>query len=293
MVPSFAAMKTRRITVGRVLAGLLALAVVAYLGAIVWLMANETRLIFMAVTVLGDRRPSMPYEAIDEAPMEGGGPPYARAWVMPATAGADAAPWVLFLHGNDSNIASRLNILHYERLRALGVNVIAPEYRGFGGVNGVPTEAGVAEDARRWYDYLGRQRHVEPRRIVIYGWSLGSAVAVTLASHVDEAAVILEGAPASVVAIGQHRYPIFPVRYIIKNPFESILRVGGIHAPMLFLHSPEDVVIPIAEGRRLFDAASAPKRFVEVTGGHVYASEKDPGFFPAIQTFLRAQRLLP
>ena len=128
---------------------------------------------------------------------------------------------------------------------------------------------------------------------MIYGWSLGSAVAVTLASRVDEGAVVLEGAPASVVAIGEQRYPMFPVRWIIRNPFESILRVRAIGSPMLFLHSPEDIVIPIAEGRRLFDAAASPKEFVEVSGGHVYASEKDPNFFPAIRTFLRGQHLLP
>lgn len=277
----------------RVLAGVLLAALLAYLGAIGWLIANETRLVFQAVTALGDRRPSTPYEQVDETPTEGAGPPYARAWLMPARGGVEAKPWVVFLHGNDANIASRLNVLHYERLRALGVNVIAPEYRGFGGVGGVPTEAGVAEDARRWYDYLTKQKHVEPRQIVIYGWSLGSAVAVTLASHVDEAAVVLEGAPASIVAIGQQRYPIFPVRLLIHNPFESILRVGAIHAPMLFLHSREDAVVPIEEGRKLFEAARAPKSFVEVSGGHVYASERDPSFFPAIQSFLRAQHLLP
>jgi pimeloyl-ACP methyl ester carboxylesterase len=286
-------MTTRRLTGRRVIAWLFGLAVVAYLGAIGWLMANETRLIFKAVETLGDRRPSMPYEEVVEPPSDKV-PPQARAWLMPPVTGApDTAPWVIFLHGNDANIGSRMNILHYERLRALGLNVIAPEYRGFGGLAGVPTETGVAEDATRWYEYLRRTRHVDPRRIVIYGWSLGSAVAVNLASRVDEAAVVLEGAPASVVAIGAQQYPIFPVRAIIRNPFESILKIGAIHSPILFLHSPEDAVIPIAEGRRLFDAAPSPKQFVEVTGGHVYASEKDPTFFPAIQTFLRGQHLLP
>lgn len=285
-------MKTRRFTVRRVLAGIGVLAMVAYLGAIAWLVANETRLVFRAVTVLGDRRPTLPYQQVDEPAAGGGRPPDARAWLMPAAAAADA-PWVIFLHGNDANIGSRMNLLHCERLRALGVNVIAPEYRGFGGVNGVPTESGIGEDALRWYTYLRQQQHVDSRRIVIYGWSLGSAVAVTLASRVDEAAVILEGAPASIVAIGQQRYPIFPVRLLIRNPFESIQRVGAIHAPMLFLHSPEDVVVPFAEGRKLFDAATAPKQLVEVTGGHVYASEQDPHFFPSVRAFLQAQRLLP
>ena len=276
-------MKSR--TIRRVLVSLAVFALVGYLGAIGWLMANETRLVFKAVTVMSDRRPAQPYEQLD---VSGG-----RAWLLPAAGATAAAPWVIFLHGNDSNIASRMNILHCDKLRALGANVMAPEYRGFGGLDGVPSETALAEDAQRWYDYLRAQKQVEAKRIVIYGWSLGSAVAVTLASRVDEAAVVLEGAPASVVAVGAQQYPMFPVRLIIRNPFESIARVGAVGAPMLFLHSPEDTVIPIAEGRRLFDAAAPPKQFVEVAGGHVYASEKDPAFFPAVQTFLRGQRLLP
>jgi fermentation-respiration switch protein FrsA (DUF1100 family) len=285
-------MKTRRLTLRRVIAGLFVVAVLAYLVAIAWLMANETRLIFKAVTTLGDRRPAMPYEEV-VLPLQSNRPPTARAWVFPAAGATPDGTWVLFLHGNDSNIGSRLNLLHCEQLRALGVSVMAPEYRGFGGLAGIPTEQGLTEDARNWYDYLRAQKRVAPSRIVIYGWSLGSAVAVTLASQVEEAAVILEGAPASLVAIGQQQYPIFPIRLVIRNPFESILRVGAIRSPKLFLHSREDAVIPFAEGRRLYEAAPEPKQFVEVSGGHVYASEKDPNFFPAIRTFLRAQRLLP
>jgi hypothetical protein len=284
-------MTWKRLTLVRVLAAVAALLLVAYAGGIVWLVANETRIVFQTATTLSQRRPTQPYEAIEEHAVEGGSPSR-RAWVMPATA-PDAGAWVVYLHGNDANTASRTNILRCERLRALGVNVIAPEYRGFGGLSGVPTEAGLAEDARSWYDYLRKEKRVDPRRIVIYGWSLGSAVAVTLASQVDEAAVVLEGAPASLVAIGQQRYPIFPIRWLIRNPFESILRIGAVRSPVLFLHSPEDIVIPIAEGRRLFDAAAPPKTFVEVAGGHVSASEKDPAFFPAIRTFLRGQQLLP
>ena len=212
---------------------------------------------------------------------------------MRTAADSDTRPWVLYLHGNAANVATRLNILHCEKLRALGLNVIAPEYRGFGGMDGVPTEADVNRDARSGYDYLRRQLQADPRRLIVYGWSLGSAVAVDLSSRVDEAAVILEGAPASLVAIGARRYPYFPIRMLIRNPFESIAKIDRIRAPVLFLHSREDAVIPFEEGRRLFDAARSPKQFVEVSGGHVYASEKDPGFFPAIRSFLQAQRLLP
>jgi fermentation-respiration switch protein FrsA (DUF1100 family) len=266
----------------RLLAALGILAVLTYVGAMVWLVTQETRLVFRAGAQLGGARPTSPWEQVAAPP----------AWIIPAR-GADTGLWVIYFHGNASDIAARLNILHYERLRELGLNVLAPEYRGFGGIRGVPTEAGLDEDATRAYAYLRNVRHIDARRIVIYGWSLGSAVAVTLASRVEEAAVILEGAPASIVEIGQQRYPYFPVRLLIHNPFESILRIDKIGAPVLFLHSSEDEVVPITEARRLFEAAPQPKQFVEVSGGHEYASEKDPRFFPAIRTFLQGLQLVP
>jgi len=276
----------------RILILLVTTAVVFYVGAMAWLVAQETTLVFRASPQLGDLRPRTPFE---EVMLQAPGGPRQIAFVMRGPGDGDEAdrPWVIFLHGNASTIASRLNILHYDRLAALGLDVLAPEYRGYAGVDGVPSESGIERDARAAYDYLRAQLHVDPRRIVIYGWSLGSAVAVDLASHVDEAAVVLEGAPASIVAIGQQQYPYFPVRLLIRNPFESIRKIDRIGSPVLFLHSPEDAVIPISEARRLFDAAPQPKQFVEVAGGHVYACERDPRFFPAIRAFLQAQHLLP
>ena len=266
-------------------------AIIAYVGAIVWLIRHETAIVFQAGQPLGDLRPRQPFAQVD-LPRSDGLRQF--AWVMPHDARTNGRAWVIYLHGNASTVASRLNILHYEQLRALGLNVLAPEYRGYGGLDGVPTERALDTDARIAYDYARSQLQLPSERIVIYGWSLGSAVAVDLASKVDEAAVVLEGAPASLVAIGEQQYPLFPIRLLMRNPFESILKVGRVRSPMLFLHSPEDAVIPIAEGRRLYDAANGPKEFVEVRGGHVYASERDSHtFFGAIGTFLRAQRLLP
>ena len=137
-------------------------------------------------------------------------------------------------------------------------------------------------------------RRVPASRVVIYGWSLGSAVAVTLASGVESAALIVEGAPASLVDIGQQQYPFFPVRLLMRNPFDSIRRIDRVRAPILFLHSPEDAVIPIAEGRRLYDAARGDKTFVEVRGGHVNATTIDTQrFYGAIRSFLASHHLLP
>jgi fermentation-respiration switch protein FrsA (DUF1100 family) len=287
MVPSFAAMTRLR----RALLFTVMLAIAAYVGGMIWLVSQETTIVFKPGLPLGTLRPAAPF---GEAQFPGPDGQPRLAWVMTVAGDVDRTrPWVIFLHGNGANVGSRLNILHCERLRALGLNVIAPEYRGFAGRGGVPTEGSVDADADAAYLYLRASLHATPDRIVIYGWSLGAAVAIDLASHVDEAAVILEGAPASLVAVGERRYPYFPIRRLIRNPFESIRKIDKMRSPVLFLHSPEDAIIPIEEGRRLFDAAPQPKQFVEVTGGHVYASEKDPRFFPAIRSFLQAERLLP
>ena len=275
---------------GRFLLALFAVIAVSYGATVLWLMAQETRLVFQAGATLGPARPSFPYEQID-LPRPDGARQF--AWIMRQGRSEDG-PWVLYLHGNASNIASSVSISHYRLLRSAGLNVLAPEYRGFSGLDGVPTEAALEADARAAYDYLHVAHGVPASRIVLYGWSLGSAVAVDLASRVGEAALILEGAPASVVRIAQERYPFFPVRLLMRNQFESVNKIGRIRSPALFLHSPEDAVIPIAEGRRLFAAAAGPKTFVEVRGGHVQASEVDAEHFAdAITRFLRQQGLIP
>ncbi len=275
----------------RVIAALLLIAAMCYGAAVIYLVSQETRLVFQAGRTLGEMRPSFPYEQVD-VPRNDAARQF--AWLIPAAPTSEEAPWVLFLHGNAATIAARVNIAHYAELRKLGLNVMAPEYRGFGGLAGLPTESVLAADAQAAYDYLRNVRHVPATRLVIYGWSLGSAVAVTLASEVDAAALILEGAPASLVAIGQQQYPFFPVRLLMRNPFDSIRRIDRVRAPTLFLHSPEDAVIPIAEGRRLYEAAPGDKAFVEVRGGHVNASTVDTErFFGAIRGFLAAHRVLP
>lgn len=285
MVPSFATVRLFR----RALFLVVVLAVLAYAGGVIWLVTQETRIVFDP-RPQGDLRPAAPFDEVFIEPAQA---PRQRLWVMRTLGDSADRPWVIYLHGNASNVATRMNILHCERLRALGLNVLAVEYRGFGGMPGVPTEAGLFSDARSAYDYVRQSLHVDSRRLIIYGWSLGSAVAVDLASHVDKAAVVLEGAPASLVAIGERRYPYFPIRLLIRNPFESIKKIDKVGAPVLFLHSPEDAVIPFEEGRKLYAAAPFPKQFVEISGGHVYSAEKDPKFFPAIRAFLQAQRLLP
>jgi len=268
---------------GRYLIACLVLVALGYLAAVAWLMSQETRVVFQAGAVLGPGRPDPPYEQVDVSRADG-----ARqfGWVIPRGTG-DTGLWVLYLHGNATSIASQVNLAHYQGLRSIGLNVFAPEYRGFGGLDGVPTEAALAADARAAYEYLRQTRRIPANRLVIYGWSLGGAVAIRLAPEVGEAAVVLEASPASMVDRLQRRYPFVPMRIITRNPFDAIAGVDRIKAPILFLHSPEDAVIPIADSRRLFDAARAPKTFVEVRGGHVASEVDGDRLFGAIAAFLK------
>ena len=136
-------------SVQKAFAALGLLAALAYAGAMLWLVSQETELVFHATAKLGEARPTTPWQQVAELP----------AWILPAPK-IDDSPWILFLHGNSSDLSTKPNIQHYEQLRQLGVNVLAPEYRGFGGLAGVPTEAGLAEDAQRAYSYLRDIRHI-------------------------------------------------------------------------------------------------------------------------------------
>ena len=267
----------------RVLLILLLLSAMGYAAAVIWLIGQEARLVIQAGSTLATGRPPFPYEQID-LPREDGAAQF--AWAMPAE--NPAAPvWVLYLHGNASSVASPVNIAHYRLLHNAGLNVLAPEYRGFGGLAGSPTEGSLQADARAAYDYLRHTRSVPPHAIVLYGWSLGSAVAVDLASRLPPAAIILEGAPASLIDLTGRRYPFFPLRLFMRSSFDSIRKIGQIPAPMLFLHSTGDEVIPISEGRRLYEAVRGAKTFVEVEGGHWSAIERSaPAFDGAIRSFL-------
>ena len=186
------AVNSRRLTVRRIAVALALLALVLYGGAVGYLASQETRLVFAHGRPLGPSRPAPPFEQVDLARSDGVSQ---FAWSMRNV--DDNAPWLLYLHNNSATVASRTNLLRYEGFRALGWNVLAPEYRGYGALPGSPSEGALTGDARVGYDYLRNVLRVPPEQLVIFGWSPGSAVPVSLASEVPSAGVILEGAPAS------------------------------------------------------------------------------------------------
>jgi fermentation-respiration switch protein FrsA (DUF1100 family) len=209
------------------------------------------------------------------------------AWIMRPPSPAGSGRWLLICHGNGGNLADAGRPEHYAGLLELGLGLLAFDYRGYGESGGQPSEEGLYRDADAAYRYLRDALGVPPSRIVLFGHSLGSAVAVALATRVPAAGLVLEGALTSVAERAQEIYPLVPVRWIARSRYASIERIGRVAIPKLFLHARADEVVPIAHGRRLFDAAPPPKTFVELAGGHGDAFEADSAvYFGAIARFL-------
>jgi fermentation-respiration switch protein FrsA (DUF1100 family) len=144
---------------------------------------------------------------------------------------------------------------------------VALSYRGYGGSSGRPSESGLLADAGAAYAFALARYPAE--RIVLWGESLGTGVAVALAAEKPVARVILESPFSSAVDIAARRYWFVPVRWLMKDQFRSDLRVGKVAAPVLVLHGERDNVVPIALGERLYALVNAPKRFVRFPGaGH-------------------------
>ena len=177
------------------------------------------------------------------------------------------ATWLWF-HGNAGNTSDRLEnlrLLHDE----LGVNVFIFDYRGYGRSEGSPSEHGTYRDAEAALAYLLSRSDVEPERIVYFGRSLGSAVAVELATRRPPFALILESPFTSMADLARHHYRLLPATSLIRTRYDSLSKIGKVRAPLLVLHGDQDDIVPFEAGKRLFEAASEPKRFYTIHGaGH-------------------------
>jgi uncharacterized protein len=183
-------------------------------------------------------------------------------WHVPAH---EDHPVFLYFHGNGGSLRWR-----EERFRALiadGSGLVALSYRGYGGSSGRPTERGLITDAAAAYAFAIARYPVE--RIVLWGESLGSAVAIALAAENPVGSLVLEAPFTSAADVGALHYWFVPVRRFMKDQFRSDLRVTKVMAPILMIHGENDFVVPITLGKRLYGLIQAPKRFVSVAGaGH-------------------------
>ncbi|MDB5932127.1 MAG: hypothetical protein JWR60_3834 [Polaromonas sp.] len=176
------------------------------------------------------------------------------------------APLLLYLHGARWNVEG--SAPRIRRMQELGFSVLAVDYRGFGRSSpDLPSENMAYEDARAAWDWLGAQHPGQPR--YIFGHSLGGAVAIDLATQVnDEAGTIVEGTFTSIAdVVGTMKWGWLPLRALITQPFESVDKVAHVGSPLLVVHGASDTMILPSLGRKLFDAAQEPKAFVLVEGG--------------------------
>jgi len=163
---------------------------------------------------------------------------------------------IIFFHGNAGNLRNRNYKLN--ELSKFDVNFLIVAYRGFSGNQGKPSEQGLYEDARSTLNWL-KIKGVKEKNLILYGESLGTAVAIETAQNKDLAGIILESPFTSMVELAQKYYSILPVKYLLKDKYETIKKLPNISSPLLVLHGRLDAIVPFTMGQKLFEQANRPK----------------------------------
>lgn len=194
-----------------------------------------------------------------------------EGWFVPA--GTPQTPDAGLARGRMTTIVFNGNAGHRGLRAPLGVALaghgiatLLMDYRGYGGNPGSPSEAGLAEDARAARNYVLGRPDVDPTRLVYFGESLGTGVAVRLAAEHPPRALILRSPFTSLADVGRYHYPFLPVRTLLRDRFDSLNRIRDVSCPLLVLAGDRDGIIPVAQSERLYAEAAPPKQFVMIDG---------------------------
>lgn len=184
-------------------------------------------------------------------------------WFIPAK---ESRGVLFFCHGNAGNMSHRLETLRlYNRL---GLSVFVFDYRGYGRSEGKPNEQGTHLDVKAAWNYLIAKRNVPQDQIIVFGRSLGGAIALSLAGKIQAKAFIIESSFTSVPAVASHHYFFLPMNWIIRIKYDNLAKIPLVDCPILIIHSKEDRLIPFDHGVKLYETANNPKEFLEITGTH-------------------------
>lgn len=185
------------------------------------------------------------------------------AWWIPAR---NERGVLLFCHGNAGNISHRLDSI--DIFNRLGLSVLIFDYRGYGTSTGKPTEEGTYHDGEAAWRYLVDVQKKKPEKIILFGESLGGAVAAEIALRHESGGLIIMSSFTSLPELAVRLYPFLPGTLLSKFSYSTIDKVGAINAPKLIIHSPDDEIVPFAMGRELYEKAAQPKQFLQIQGGH-------------------------
>jgi len=198
---------------------------------------------------------SVHFEAADGVKLSG--------WFIPSDS---ARGVILFCHGNAGNISHWLESIQV--FHRLGLAVFIFDYRGYGQSEGTPTEEGTYQDAEAAWRYLIETRQVDPSQVIVFGRSLGGAVASWLAQSHRPGALILESTFTSLPEVAATHYPYLPLRFLLRFQYSTAEYLGRIDCPVLIVHSRDDEIMPFSHGRQLFEMAGEPKELLEICGTH-------------------------
>ncbi|PLX26638.1 hypothetical protein C0583_06405 [Candidatus Parcubacteria bacterium] len=198
---------------------------------------------------------------------------------------SSSSDYVVFFHGNGGNISGRVwQFLFNERL---GLNTLMIDYRGYGKSEGkIKKEENLYLDAKVAWEYLVEEKKIDPSDIIIWGRSLGGAMAIDLATKVDNKALIVESSYSSILNMKRKYYHYVP-DFFAKYKMKSDEKIGKVNSPVLIIHSREDEMIDFENAERLFEMAEEPKTFFELKGGHnegMFLSEEE--YFEEVSRFL-------
>ena len=227
-----------------------------------WIYLTQDRLLYFPLRDL-DADPSHAGLAFEEVQLTTADGVRLHAWYLPHPAPRGA---LLFLHGNAGNISHRLDSLAI--FHRLGLATLILDYRGYGQSEGTPDEPGTYLDAEAGWRHLAKARGFSPERIVLFGRSLGGAVAAHAAARHRPAALIVESTPTSIVDLGAELYRWLPVRLLARNRYQAAEALLDYPGPVLVAHSRSDEIVPFHHAERLLAALGPRGRLLPLRGGH-------------------------
>jgi len=213
----------------------------------------------------GASLPPPPHLDIDERSLSTADAQRLYAWWMQAGA---AKKTVLYFQANGTNISQK--IFRLETFKEMGVNALMIDYRGYGKSTGrIRQEQHIYTDGQTAWNYLVDEKRIDPEDIIVWGRSLGGAVATEIARGKKIAALVLESTFLSLDTVARRQYWFLPTTRLLKFHFENGRKLQQISAPVVIIHSTEDDYVPFSQARKLYKAASEPRYLIETTGSHI------------------------